>query len=499
MGSRFVSIWFPYLLTDDYGNSQPDLIAMPLAIAAPERGRMKIKGVNNKAHQKGINVGMVVADCRAIFPGLKVVPYKEGSEKDLLNELALWCLRYTPIASIDEPDGLLLDASGCTHLWGGEKDYLKAITGQLKQKGFAAFVAIADTIGIAWAAARYYQSPAVIETGKTTDALINLPSAALRLDRIITEKLDKLGLYRIGDFIDMPKVSLRKRFGTEISRRLEQAMGKEKEYLQPVILPVHYQERLPCLEPICTATGIETVLRKLLAALCNKLLEDAKGLRSVILKGFRIDGNIQQIAIGTNKPSRHTGHLFKLFELKIATIEPGLGIELFLLEAPIVEDMPIAQESIWKSNLQNADALPELLDRIAGKLGTGSIQRYLPQARYWPERAMKATPSLLEMPTMQWPQHKPRPTHLLKEPEPIEVAVPIPDYPPMLFIHQGKTHKIKKADGPERIEQEWWLEQGLHRDYYYVEDEAGARYWLFRSGHYSSDEEPKWFLHGFFG
>jgi protein ImuB len=297
----------------------------------------------------------------------------------------------------------------------------------------------------------------------------------------------------------MPKVSLRKRFGVEIFRRLEQALGKEKEYLQPVVSPVYYQERLPCLEPICTVTGIEAALQKLLSLLCNHLLEDAKGLRSAVLKCFRVDGNVQQISIGTNKPSRHIGHLFKLFELKIATIEPRLGFELFLLEAPVVEDMPVAQDSIWNSGMQNAAALTELLDKIAGKLGPKSIQRYLPQAHYWPERAIKIASSIHEMPVMPWPDHKPRPTHLLREPEPIEVAVPIPDYPPLLFVHQGKIHKIKKADGPERIEQQWWLEQGQHRDYYYVEDEAGARYWLFRLGHYSDEDDPKWFLHGFFG
>ena len=85
----------------------------------------------------------------------------------------------------------------------------------------------------------------------------------------------------------------------------------------------------------------------------------------------------------------------------------------------------------------------------------------------------------------------------MPQPEPIEVTVAIPDYPPIHFHYQGKLHRVKKADGPERIEQEWWLQQGLYRDYYNVEDEAGARYWLFRSGHYSAGK-PQWFLHGFF-
>jgi protein ImuB len=75
--------------------------------------------------------------------------------------------------------------------------------------------------------------------------------------------------------------------------------------------------------------------------------------------------------------------------------------------------------------------------------------------------------------------------------------VQIPDYPPIQFIHNKILHLVKKADGPERIEREWWLEAGEHRDYYTAEDEQGKRYWLFRSGHYTGGT-AKWFIHGFF-
>jgi protein ImuB len=87
--------------------------------------------------------------------------------------------------------------------------------------------------------------------------------------------------------------------------------------------------------------------------------------------------------------------------------------------------------------------------------------------------------------------------HLLSNPEIIEVSVPIPDYPPLLFKYKNKVHHVAKADGPERIEQEWWMQEGLYRDYYCVEDEEGKRYWLFRAGDYNSGG-PKWFIHGFF-
>ncbi len=87
---------------------------------------------------------------------------------------------------------------------------------------------------------------------------------------------------------------------------------------------------------------------------------------------------------------------------------------------------------------------------------------------------------------------------MLPQPHAIEVTAPIPDYPPMLFRYKGALHKIVKADGPERIEPEWWIEEGTHRDYYSVEDEEGRRYWLFRSGHYEAQKKGGWFLHGFF-
>jgi protein ImuB len=99
---------------------------------------------------------------------------------------------------------------------------------------------------------------------------------------------------------------------------------------------------------------------------------------------------------------------------------------------------------------------------------------------------------------MGWCSDRPRPICLLSKPESIEVTALIPDSPPMLFIYKGKIHQIKKADGPERIEREWWLEKGEHRDYYMVEDDEGKRYWLFRLGHYSDNKSHQWFIHGFF-
>jgi len=125
MEQRFISIWFRHLTTDWMVRRQQELKDKAFVLATPERGRMVVKAASREAQMKGICVAMAVADCKAILPFLQVFDNKEGQAEKLLTALAEWCLRYTPVAAIDLPDGLVLDISGCTHLWGGEQIYLK--------------------------------------------------------------------------------------------------------------------------------------------------------------------------------------------------------------------------------------------------------------------------------------------------------------------------------------------------------------------------------------
>jgi len=499
MARRFVTIWFRHLLTDWFSRRQPALASLPFVLATPDHGRMIVTAANVLAQLQGINTGMALADARAIIPSLEVLDDQPDLSIRLLKGLAEWCIRYTPAVAIDTPDGLILDVSGCAHLWGSERQYLTVIDTRFTAFGYDVKVAMSDTIGTAWAMTRFGHHLSIIESNQQSAALLSLPAAALRLEVATVERLEKLGLGQIRHFISMARSALRRRFGKHLLLRLDQAMGVEEEAMQPVQPIEPYQERLPCLEPIVTSTGIEIALQRLLNVLCQRLQQEEKGLRMAVLKGYRADGKIEKIAIGTNRPTNNTTHIFKLFEFKIASIEPAEGIELFVLEALKVEALSVVQEAFWKSNSGLDDTgLAELLDRIAAKLGASNIHRYIPDEHYWPERSYKLAAALDETLTTNWKVVRPRPLNLLTKPVPIEVTAPIPDYPPMLFRYKGILHKIIKADGPERIEQEWWLQEGQHRDYYCVEDEQGHRYWLFRSGHYDVAKSYQWFIHGFF-
>src|SRR5688500_5154504 len=127
MVRRFLSIWFRHLKTDWFTIRQPDLGRVPFVLRAPSHGRMVITAANAIAESNGIGNGMVLADARAILQDLKVLDDIPDLPVRLLKRLAEWCIRFTPVVAIDPPDGLLLDVTGCSHLWGGDQSYMTEI------------------------------------------------------------------------------------------------------------------------------------------------------------------------------------------------------------------------------------------------------------------------------------------------------------------------------------------------------------------------------------
>lgn len=498
MGKRFVYIWFRYLHTDWFSIREPALKKIPFVLRTTVHGRMMIHDMNACAAALGIHKDMVLADARAIYPGLEVRDFPETLAPRLLKKLAIWCIRYAPTVAMDLPDGLVIDASGCPHLWDGEKPYLQQIHDRISDRGYEIRLAMADSICMARGLARYGDGNIILESGSMPAHFLQLPPEALQPDSLVTEKLHKLGLHRIDQLLLIPAASLKRRFGEGLILQLQKAMGYVHEAMDPVIPPESYEERLPCLEPVITGKGVEMALEQLLEKLCERLRAEQQGIREAVFTAWAIDGARYDITMATYSATINPKHLFKLFEIRLSTVKLEAGIEIFQLRATKWEEHLPRQEKIWDGSggLMNVH-LHELIDRLSHRSEGVQICRYLPAEHHLPERSWLATTSLAQEPTTAWKNLPARPLQLLHPPHPIDATAPVPDYPPMNFRYQGKLHKIIRADGPERIEQEWWIAEGRHRDYYAVEDESGNRYWLFRSGHYE-EAQCRWFLHGFF-
>ena len=526
----------------------PDI---PSAVVEGRQGRAVLVAIGAAAARAGLVPGMSLADARALEPGLRAIATDPSADQAALAALADWAGRYTPwVAACGAPTmgegGLLLDITGCAHLFGGEAGLVRDLVSRLGGLGYAARVAVADSVGAAWAVARvgpgygscYGQAgralgDALIRPGAAAAALAALPIAGLRLDDAAVAGLERLGLRRIGDLYRLPRGPLAARFGTRVLRRLDQALGAAGEPVSPLRPVAPFTARLILAEAILRGPDVAAGLDRLLASLCRDLEWARRGARRVELALYRVDGAVVRQAVGTHRPSRRADHIARLFAERLERIDPGFGIEAMVLSAVAVDPLEAEQIALpyagphagadadvradTGSGVAEDTALADLIDRLGNRLGGAAVRRPVPQDSYLPERTVGWIPSwgvspgpgaasanavtaAAVSPAAAWPRERPRPVRLFGVPQRVEAVAPVPDDPPRLFRWRGTVHRIARADGPERIAAEWWRDPpGTPvRDYYRVEDVAGRRFWLFRAGRHDPGRPARWYLHGLF-
>jgi protein ImuB len=488
------------------------LAAGPLVLAISVGNRRLVAAVDAAAEALGIAPGLPLADARARHPALAVAEADPAGDAAALERLAQWCRRYSPWTAPAGSDGVVLDITGCAHLLGGERALLDEAVMRLERQGIAARAAIADSLGAASALARW-GAGGVVPPGGAAPALAALPVAALRLETGAALELERLGLRRIGDLYALDRAALAARFGDGVALRLDQALGRAAEPLSPLPeAPLRWARRR-FAEPVVTAEAIAATLDALLETLCRALDAEALGVRRLSLACHRVDGAVTAVGIGTARPSRERRHLQRLFAERLETIDPGLGIEDMVLTATAVERLAAAQIQMTDDRRQMTEEksirhlssvicppVAELIDRLANRLGEGAVGKLMPRESHWPERAQCFAP-VFAAGEGAWREGAPRPIRLLARPEPIDAVAPVPDDPPILFRWRRVAHRVRRADGPERVCGEWWRDAAdaeRLRDYYRIEDEAGRRFWLFRDGLYRPAAAPAWFLHGIF-
>ena len=476
----------------------------PFALVTDLAGRRIVTAVNAAAAAEGIAPGKSLADARAGYPDLRIAEADFAGDAAALSRLTRWCNRFSPFAASCGTDGIALDITGCAHLFGDERGLAAQLVERLRRQGIESRAAIADTLGAAWAISHSAgASVAVVARGGAQMVLADLPVTALRLEAETAALLMRLGLRRIGDLYGMPCATLTARCGDSVAQRLDEALGFAPEPLSPLTSEKRRWSRRSFAEPIGTPEDIAAATRELLRVLCQDLTEASLGARALTLVLYRIDGRIEEAMIGTAQPSRDTSHLWRLFEKRLPEIDPGLGIEDMMLMATIVETLAPTQLGFGgragkgEAERETSD-LATLIDRLSNRLGAQALAQPAVQESHLPERAVRFLPVFHKVSARTWDRDKPRPVRLLPRPEPIKAMALVPDDPPFLFHWRHLAHRVRRADGPERIASEWWRESAEPRDYYRVEDEEGRRFWLYRAGLFRPQAAPRWFLHGIF-
>ncbi len=461
----------------------------PFALTLKLDNTERLYCLNARAEAEGLHRHMPLADARAFCPDLLTAPASPAQDARFLTALRRWAMRYCPWVGLDGEDGLALDVTGSTHLWGGETAMLADMRDRLDRAGVSARLGLADTRGAAWALAHHAEG--VAAPNAALKAIGDLPVAALRLEEEITVALQRLGLRRIAELAATPRAPLTRRFGPSLLMRLDQALGTQPEAITPEAEPPHYGVRLTFPEPIGLVGDVIAGTARLLDLLCAKLKAQEAGARSLCLTLRRVDQGCQQVELRLASAMRDPARILPLFERGVGEIDAGFGIDQMRLEAVQVEGLPVQQ--INSLNAARADRIDDLITRIGMRVGLENIRRFLPAESHILERSFIVMPAAWSRPEGAWVVHRPRPLRLFP-PEPI---VATGSQPPARFRWRRMAMTTTRATGPERIAPEWWLEEESWRtgvrDYWHVETHQGRRLWLFHTPLTSG-----WFVQGEF-
>ena len=501
--SLFLPSWPSDRLLRRLGAAAPPA-ETPLALVGREGRRRIVTAVNPAARAAGLRPGMAATGAGALVPGLAVHDATPAEDAAGLDRLALWALRrYAPIVAADPPDGLVIDATGATHLHGGGKVMLADLIARLRAAGIAARAAMAPSWGAAHALARFGpELVAVVPPERLTESLAPLPVAALRLPADTVDGLRRLGFDTVGELAAGPRAPLLLRFGPGLGRRLDQAFGEAFEIITPVAVPELVGVGRAFAEPISAPETLARYTGLLVEALCRLLEARGLGVRRLDLRFHRVDDRVEAIRVGTAKPVRAPKRLMRLLTDRLETVAPGFGGERMTLAAPVVEPLTYRDGHAFGEPAE-AD-VSALIDTLANRVGADRLYRLARVESEVPERSVRKIAPLAGPTATRWPVDWPRPTRLLDRPEPVETLALLPDHPPVHFTWRGVRRRVRRADGPERIFGEWARSDAellAVRDYFLVEDETGERFWLYRTG---DDADPAtgtqaWFLHGLFG
>jgi protein ImuB len=543
---RFLSLWFPRLAAERLARLERGLAPGPLAVVADQRGAQVLASLNAEAEAAGLYPGQPLRDARAICPELASRPANPLAEAGFLTTLRRWAGKFTPWVSQEPPAALVLDITGCAHLFGGEDGLVGEIERDCAGLGLTVRLGIADTVGAAWALARYagaapetgpagdaidqearatrsraakrrhwtrggappramppHQPPArIAPVGSTRSLLAPLPVAALRIDADIVEGLTRLGLRRIGDILGTPRAGLARRFGTQLVRRLDQALGIEPEPVSPARPPVSFGLRLRLPDPIGLEDDLAAALDRLLPELEARLTRAGRGARRVRAAFSRTDRTMQAIEIGLARPTADPERIRPLLVMKLADIDAGLGIDQVRLSVPVHE--PVSPEQHRghlaageRARRRDGVEIDDLMGRIGARLGLAALTRLHPAESHIPEKAAIVMAAAFVAASRDWHPGPERPLRLWP-PEPVMIP-PLPHLPGR-FRWRGRDHGVAAAEGPERIAPEWWLDDPAwrtgQRDYWRVTTDRGERLWLYFA--HGAALSAGWFCHGAF-
>jgi protein ImuB len=500
---RVACLTMPGFLLQVHARSAPHLIGTPFGVLAETEGKVpRVVACSRRAREEAVKEGMTATQARAVAPHVILIDAEPAAYRHGMQAVGEALLALSVTVDVDH----LGTAYALVPPRLGGPVFADRAIDAVRRLGITARAGVADDRFTAWAAtqATPHEAVRIVSHGGSARFLAPLPLSLLPLDGDVRRTLALLGVRTLGDFAALPPPSVGRRWSESGSDLQALARGDDRRPLCAFVPMEAIHERLELEDEVTELEPLLFLARPLLERACQRVVGRGRAAARVRI-ALRGEGKTTEATLAPSRPTPSARLLLDLLRAHLA--ERTLDHPVAILEATIVEEGALeAQElDLLDRAAPSADAVDRTVARLRAAFGEGAAFAAMLEDRHRPEAAWSLTP-------FDPPASRRRPS---KRARPVPPVVPTPPHggqaalrlldPPSpadvdgdlargaRLVIDGQRHAVVDLAGPSRLEGEWWTDAPLGRDYYEVETDDGARYWIFRD-----HADGRLYLHGIF-
>lgn len=503
--------------------AEPELAGEALAVTAGNGATAQVVAATRAARRLGVTAGMTLAQARALVPKLAARNRDGACEQAAEEALAEIAERFSPRVEIAAPGLLFLDADGLAGRfrpappvppdWTPERELGRALAVAARRAGLPARVGIAGSKLAAQVAAQTGGAsagsaefePRIVPSGEEATFLAPLPLARLAPELDLAETLARWGLRSIGEFARLPAAEVVSRLGAAGAELHTVARGVDPRPLLPREPPCDLAEGSELEWPLVALEPFLFLAHAALDRLTRRLDLRGLGCARLTLRLTLEPAGHDARAWELPAPTRDARTLLTLVRLELEARPPGAAVAAFQFIATPDRTRP-EQGTLFGPPALSPERLATTLARLFALLGPDRVGSPRPTDGHRPERLALVPFAPPPAPLVLRSFGRPAPAgrtplsgkgllavRTLRPPVPLEVLVapragdrePEPTH--IQSVASAASDKrpaiggaVRIAAGPWCIEEGWWSETPVAREYWDVELDSAGLFRIYR-------------------
>lgn len=472
--------------------NKPEWKDLPVAVVDRDTPTGTILYVNKRGRARrilpGLRYGAGLSLCRDLRGA--VVTAIDIEEAVTCITQRLWQFSPHVEPALNEPGIFWLDASGLRHVFDSLNVWGDSIRSALRDAGFDSVVAAGFTRFGSYAGARSKRGSVVFESAeKEYESLRNTPIVCMNIDPAARDVLFKLGIDKLGGFIQLPRGEIRKRFDPALETLHEMACGVNWRPLLPREFRDAIEQTITLDYPESNVDRLLFILAQMLTSILATLSQRHEALKTLHLRFELVNREENVSEISPAIPTLDSRQILMLLRLHLEQMTLTAGVEELTIRASSERASQYQLELFKEASGHNLRLANEAIAKLRAFLDQHTIvcarlhDGHLPEAQYrWePVRQLRA------------PRPASRKTHGIVKRifSPAVVLSPQSRHEPDGWLVAGLADgPVDENHGPFVVSGGWWVQDETTRAYYHVRTRSGRRLWI-----YHDHKRSRWFLH----